>query len=518
MNRLQFTLLLLVVLVLPVRAAPGEELRMNLRQALERALLAAPEIREGRYGPPIAGTFVAEAQGEFDHLLSFSAAGSRIVRPTATFFDEGTRTKEQRFAGLISIGQKIRTGGSWSFGFQTNDFLTDNRFYVVRPQWSNALSFRVDQPLLRTAGTDYNLTTTRLAEAGERKARHIYAGVLNSTLAAVERAYWRLAFARADLEVKQKSVEVSEELLRISERRLDAGAGTRVDVVQADAGLAEREKELILSEAAAKQAQDRLRAFLYPFSDNPDRELTIIPIEKVGEPRDDAEGTLPNRLAMAFDHRPDLLALKEDLVAIGLQVIRAENEVLPRLDFFGSAGLAALEDDFFDSTGSIFSGKYTDWELGLALEIPIGNFAANARERRAVLERSRYIAAFDTLTNQVVLELRTVMRNVDTSRREIRATRRAKAAADAQFDAEVDRVKAEKSTNYRLLQTEQDRARARSQVLLALVAYRVSIVDLEAASGTYLAYRGLAAPLPATREEAEAETGEEADADKGEEQ
>ncbi len=503
MIRLRLVIPTLLLLLLTMRTARAEELRMSLRQALERALVSAPEIRQGRYGPPIAGTYVLEAKGEFDHLFSFSAAGGRTIRPSSTFFDDSDSTREQRFAGLLGLGQKIHTGGTWSVGFQTDDLLTNNQFYTIRPQWLNALTFRVEQPILRGAGNEYNLARMRIAEAGERRAGHMYAGVLNSTMAAVERAYWRLSFARADLKVKKKSVEVANELLRISRRRLEAGAGTRVEVVQADAGVAEREKELIISEAVAKQAQDRLRAYLYPFSENPERELTIIPIDTVEEPRDDAEGTLPDRLGAAFDYRPDLLALQEELDAAGLEVIRAENELLPRLNFFGSAGLAALEDDFFDSTSTLLTGRYAAWELGLSLEVPLGNFAAEARERRAVLERSRYIASFETMKNQVVLQLRTVMRNVDTTRRAIHATRRASAAADAQFEAEVDRVQAEKSTNYRLLQTEQDRARARSQELLALVGYRVALVDLEEASGTYLMARGLAAPPPFTKPDKE---------------
>ncbi len=505
MIQLRLAIPTLLLLLLPLRSARAEELRMTLRQALERALIAAPEIREGRYGPPIAGTFVLEAAGEFDHLFSFSAAGGRTIRPSSTFFDESDSTREQRFAGLLGLGQKIHTGGTWSFGFQTNDLLTNNRFYVIRPQWSNALTFRVEQPILRQAGSEYNLARTRIAEAGERRAGHVYAGVLNTTMAAVERAYWRLSFARADLLVKRKSVEVANELLRISRRRLDAGAGTRVEVVQADAGVAQREKELIISEAVARQAQDRLRSYLYPFSDDPERELSIIPVDTVEEPREDAEGTLADRLAAAFDYRPDLLSLKEELDAAGLQVVRAENELLPRLNFFGSGALAGLEDDFFDSTATALTGRFAAWELGISLEMPLGNFAAEARERRAVLERSRYIAAFETMKNRVVLELRTVMRNVDTTRREIYASRRASAAADAQFEAEVDRVKAEKSTNYRLLQTEQDRARARSQELLALVGYRVSLVDVEEASGTYLMARGLIAPPPVTKTDKEAD-------------
>lgn len=505
MNRLRIALPFLLFLLIPFRPAPAEELRMSLRQALERALTASPGIRQGRYGPPIAGTYVQEAEGEFDHLLSFRAASSRVKQPSSTSFEELESSTEQSFAGAMAFGAKIRTGATYEVRFQSNDFITDNRFFVVRPRWTNALVFRFEQPLLRGGWSEYNNSTQRIAEAGERKSQQVYAGLLNTTLSAVERAYWRLSFALSDLAVKRKSVEVAEELLRISQRRLDAGAGTRVDVVQADAGLAEREKELILAEAAASDAQDLLRSYLYPFSDAPERALSIVPLDKPKDPEEGTEGTLPVRLVQAFEHRPELLAVQDDLEAAGLQVVRTKNELLPQLNFFGSAAVTSLDDDFIGSTGGIADGEYHDWELGLSLEFPLGNIAAKARQRRALLERSRTIASFEALKNQVVLEMRIAMRQVDTTRRAIHATRRATAAALAQFDAEVDRVKAEKSTNYRLLETEQDLSRARSQEALALVAYQVALVDVEEATGTYLMARGLVAPPPIETPEPESD-------------
>jgi outer membrane protein len=500
-------LILPILLVLPLlgSVADAEEIRLTLRQALERALLAAPEIHEGRYGPPIAETFVLEARSEFDHLFTFRTAGGSSVIPSSSAYDGLDEIKEQTFSAGFGVNQKVRTGGVWGLEFQTDDFLTDSRFYTIRPQWRNALTFRVEQPLLRTAGTEYGDAPTRIAEAGQRSAEQSYRGLVNSVLAAVEKSYWTLVFQREDLAVRQQSLELSQELLRISRRRLDAGSGTRIDVVQADAGVAEREKELILANARVKDAQDALRAFLYPFSAEPEREVTLVPVEPVGEAEEGVEGTLPERIQTAFAFRPDLLALQEELEAAGLKVMRSEDDLLPRLDFFGSGALTSLDDNFPNATSDLFDGDFTRWEIGLSLELPLGNMAAEARNRRAMLERSRYIASFETMKNRVVLDVRVALRRVDTARQEIGATRRASAAAKAQFDAEVDRVRAEKSTNYRLLETEQDLSRAKSQELLASIGYRTALVNLEEATGTYLRARGLRLPSALTLHTPEAD-------------
>lgn len=475
-------------------ATSAEEVRMTLSDCLREALGSSTEIREGRHAPPIAETWIAEARSEFEHLLTFSASGGRSRSPVGTQLGGADVLEQQTFSGAVAVEQRLRTGGAWSFGFRSDDLLTNSRFFTVRPQWTNALTFSVSQPVLRGAGFAVNEARERIAEADYRGAQAAYLDVLNRTLAAVERAYWSLVGLRADLDVKRRSLEVAEELLRISRRRLEAGAGIRVEVVQAEAGVARREKELIAAEQLVQNAEDALRAFVFPFSDDPERDVSIVPVDPVDPPPPAVGADVPARLSTAFLCRPDVLAARETLEAAGIRVVQSESELLPRLDLVGTVGLSGLKDDFFDSTSKVLSGDFPAWEVGLALEIPLGNLGARARHRRSLLERSRAAAQFESLENRVVVEIRAAVRGIETARREIEATRRAVAAAEAQFEAEQDRVRAEKSTNYQLLEVEEDLAAARSQAILALVTYRNALVDLEEATGTFLARRELAPP------------------------
>jgi len=201
--------------------------------------------------------------------------------------------------------------------------------------------------------------------------------------------------------------------------------------------------------------------------------------------------TPADRIRTAFENRPDVLAAKQALEASGIRVVQTENGLLPKLDVFGTYGYSGIESKFVRSVDELTSFDFPAWEVGLAFEFPIGNRAAQSRHRRATLERSRTIAGFESLQNQVVMEVRRALRNLETTRREIGATRKARLAAEAQFEAEVDRVKADQSTPYQLLEVEDDLATAQSQELLAQVAYHIASVDLEIATGTYLEVRRL---------------------------
>ena len=494
-----------IAFFLSTASVSAEELQLSLAECLERALSSSLEIREGRFRPAIAETSVTEAEAEFDYLLSFRVAGGRAHVPVGSALAGATELLQQTFAAETAFGRKLLSGGTVALGYSTDDLLTNSSFYTVRPQWTNALSFRVDHPILRGAGEEVNSATTRIAMTDLAGASHDYRGIVQQTLTAVERAYWNLVFLRDDLDVKRRSLEVARELLRVSDKRLAAGAGTRVEVIQAQAGEAAREKELILADHFVRNAEDGLRAYLFPFTETPDREIRIIPRDRATAPSGPpAPIDVKERIRTAFEHRPDLLAVRERLEADGIRVVRAENELLPRLDFFGSVGLSELNDDFFDSSRKLLRADFPAWTIGISLELPIGNRAARARHSRALLERARSIAAYESIRNRAVIEVRAAVRGVDTAHREIVATRRAVEAAEAQFRAEEDRVAADKSTNYQLLQVEQDLTTAKSQELLARVGLRRALVDLEEATGTYLSARGLVAPAAAVAESPEA--------------
>lgn len=486
---------LLLTFIFPALAA-ADERRLTLEQCLLEAVGNALEIREGSYAPGIARTRVDEADSDFDHLLSFRTSGGLAVAPSGSILAGADQVREQSFGFDARLQKRVRWGGSYAVAFTTSDLLTNNSFFTVRPQWRNQLSLNVTHPLLRTSGYDYNRAQTLIAEAGVRGAEQEYLAVLNSTLATVERLYWNLVFLREDLEVKRYSKKVAEELLRISRRRLEHGAGTRIELVQAQAGVAEREKELILAEFRVENGIDLLRSFVYPFGTSDAAEIVIVPADPVAISGAIRSPKLTDKLRAAFESRPDVLAYRERLEEAGIRVLQADNELLPKLDLFGTIGLTGLKENFFRSTGDIFQADYTAWEIGISLEFPLGNRAAEARYRRAILTRSRLAAGFETLKNRVTVEVRNTVRLVDTVIKEISAARRATAAAQAQFDAEKDRLEADKSTNYQLLQTEEDLSRARSQEILALVALRLALVDVEEVAGTFLAARGLAAPRP----------------------
>jgi outer membrane protein TolC len=77
----------------------------------------------------------------------------------------------------------------------------------------------------------------------------------------VKNACWDLSFAIASLTVQQQSLQLARESLRNNRTRVEVGTMAPIDIVEAEAEVANREA-VILAEAAISQAQDRLRALI----------------------------------------------------------------------------------------------------------------------------------------------------------------------------------------------------------------------------------------------------------------
>ena len=82
------------------------------------------------------------------------------------------------------------------------------------------------------------------------------------TVAAVKQSYWTLKASIANVTVNQRSLELAEELARQNKIRVEAGQIPPLDLVQAEAEVAQRRENLIRANTTAEDAEDRLRRLI----------------------------------------------------------------------------------------------------------------------------------------------------------------------------------------------------------------------------------------------------------------
>jgi HAE1 family hydrophobic/amphiphilic exporter-1 len=92
--------------------------------------------------------------------------------------------------------------------------------------------------------------------------------------------------------------------------------------------------------------------------------------------------------------------------------------------------------------------------------------------------------------------VRTAVRAIDTAAKEITASRTAREAAEQNLDAERKRYENGMTTNFQVLQIQQQLSDARARELQALVGYNKAIAEYHRAIGDLLEVRSISIDEP----------------------
>src|SRR5207248_1394347 len=223
------------------------------------------------------------------------------------------------------------------------------------------------------------------------------------TVAAVKQAYWTLKASLANVTVQQRSLELAQELARQNKIRVDAGQIPPLDLVQAQAEVAQRRENLIRANTTFEDAEDRLRRLIMNPEDTSFWQMRLDPTE---EPTaHDAAPDLDAVVAKALNERYDLARAGRDLENANTNVEFLTNQNLPDVrvetsyrgnglggtQFLRTGGFPGVvtgtqNRSFGDTLGQAFTPDYPTWSFGVTVNYPLGRSYEQASLARAKVE------------------------------------------------------------------------------------------------------------------------------------
>lgn len=213
------------------------------------------------------------------------------------------------------------------------------------------------------------LGSVALARKSEEAARlEDLEAVRLSVSAELAEAYFDAVEQRKQLKLLQNQIDTDKELLELTELRFTGGLTAAVDVWQQSSQLAETESLIPPTEAILRVSENRLDVLIGQAPDAVDRVgdgddfVAIDELPFLGVPSD------------LLLNRPDLRALRQELVAADAQIGQAIAERLPRVMLDG----AFLYEDGLDLSGPV------GFVLGSLVQ-PLIDWGA----RKAAVERNR---------------------------------------------------------------------------------------------------------------------------------
>ena len=286
--------------------------------------------------------------------------------------------------------------------------------------------------------------------------------------------------------MKQRALSVAQRLLEINKVKVETGVFAPIEIVAAESGVATRETEVIVAENAIKDNADALRRLIMPFQKADDWDVIIDPVDDVSSDRFDIP-RLDECIRIALEERPDLTEARIGLRSRDVAVAVADNETMPKLDLVGSASVTGLSESYGDSITDSFSNEGAEtWTVGFNLEVPLGNRAARSRLARSRLQRDQALLSYRDLQLSAIEEVRRAHRSVLIAEKTIDARRKEMELKREELKNEQIKLESKVTTNFQVLEVASDLASRESDMVRALVDYRISLADLARAMGSSL--------------------------------
>ena len=399
-----------------------QEVFITLREALESTIENNLLGQNARLAQGISETRIVQAQAAFDAVFFSDFNFTRLQQPQvvpviAAFGQDLTTSVRDVKQWNVETGlrNQLTSGGaievSTSVGY--DDIAdADGISYSPDPAWSSAITLGLTQPLLRGFGSEVALSELRLARNAARASTEDLREQLLVLISNVETAYWQLVLARQKLAAAEWLLEVGIEIRDVlaKRRNIDATAANYADAV---ATVERRRGDLIVAQRDIRYSSDALKVIMNDPGLPLGEETLVAPADWMTD--EPMRYNLGEAIAIAIDRSPVVrraLLLIDD-ASIGLDV--ADNGRLPQLDLSGQVRWNGLESGVSSSYENMVDGGLVDYLLGLQFSQAIGNQAAEAVYRRARLERSSTVVAYQRSIQQAVLRVKNALRDVRTS-------------------------------------------------------------------------------------------------------
>ncbi len=473
-------------------------IQLTLEDAVRRAVENNPDLAIVRLGTEVEAARVGESYGVFAPVLSTVFGRSSNVTPPSNFLlgDRGVDVND--WFSSTGVSQRLPWGGaSWSLSWDASRTTTNNPISSFDPALQSGVQIAFSQPLLKNRTIDEARQQYVIARRNQSSSELRFRESAVQTVAAVKQAYWTLKASIANVAVQQRSLELAQELARENRVRVDAGQIPPLDLVQAEAEVAQRRENLIRANTTAEDAEDRLRRLVMDPADAAFWQKRLDPVEEPTgrRPFPDVDAAV----AGAYKQRYDLARAANDLENARTSVEFLSNQKLPDVRFetsyrgSGLAGTQFLRSGDFpgvvtgtrrrnlgDAIGQVFTPDYPTWSAGVTVSYPIGRTYEEASLARAEVERRQVAQRIASLQLQAAETIRRAGRQVRSTAERVDAAQAGATLAEQRLESEQRRYEVGLSTTFLVTQAQRDLLEAQVNLLQTRLDYESSLINFEA--------------------------------------
>jgi outer membrane protein len=488
-----------------------------------------------------AGTngLVSSTLGQGPNITSFDPVITGTLQE-----DHFSQVSSSLFNGVPILAQNTGTvnfaytqGFNWGTNLQVsfnNSRVTSNvPFNTYSPVINSSLKVQVTQHLLQGFGFPANARFIHIAKNNRELSDVAFRLQIITSVDQIENLYWDLVYAYENARVQNESLAFAQKTLSDTKKQVDIGSLAPIEVVRAQSTVAQ-DQQLVTTAQTNLQLEQLLmkNALTRTLKDPTLATAEVIPTSTISVPPQEEVAPTEDLINDALRHRAELVESRIDLNSREYSNKAVRSALLPTLDLFAyyaGSGLGGaqspanlcsnqsqeqLELGFCAGTGTnpvtggpeippvapisigstwndVVNSTAPDKGLGLQLNIPIRNRAAQSLQIRSELEYRQAQMRLQQIENQVGIEVRNAQYAVQQNRASVDSAKAAVELARQSLDAEQKKYQFGTSTATLVLQYQSQLATAESTLVNADVAYEKSRVELDRATGSVLDHAGI---------------------------
>ncbi|HUA14032.1 MAG TPA: TolC family protein [Verrucomicrobiae bacterium] len=475
------------------------KLRLSLREAVVLTLENNSLVRVQETQVEFSRFSLLGAHSPFDPLLTSSySINSTTAAPVSTLQGTGglnVNVESTTQFAQFNYSQTFESGTNLQVGMTSNNNFTNNSFYLLNPYITSALTFQFTQPLLRNGWLFPNRAPLIIARRNLEQSKASFAAEVSNNILQAANQYWAVVEAQGSLDVAKRSLDAAEQSYKRDKRALELGALPPLDIYRSESEVASRRVQVIQSEYALKQAEDTLRMTIGadqdPYYEALDLDLTETP-EPAGELR-----TIDNATALqeALLKRPEFQVTSAALAIDDARIRLAHNHLMPELDlnaYYTSNGVGGTQFNAMgnkttsSSIGQLMGFNYPTYQAQISLSLPIRNRSAQAELGNALVSRRSDLYNERQWREQVALDVRNAVHQLEESKLSIAAGKEAVDLAKKNTAAEQRKYELGQGTIFLVLEAQTELATAEQSLLQAEIGYQLAVAGLDHATGQLL--------------------------------
>ncbi|MBC7473902.1 MAG: TolC family protein [Candidatus Sericytochromatia bacterium] len=466
---------------LPVRAEE-KPIHLSLQDCLDLALKNNLDLKIERYNPETAKIELNRIYDEFGLIIGFKPSIQNSVSSSSNSFISGSNVlKDFSQSYDLYATKKLLTNGQASIQFQNGIDNTNSTRVDLNPAITPKFSLNFQQPILRNAFNGYRRIS--IAKNDNLNANLRLKSKAIDLVGQVQQAYWNIVLNKERLKVLEDSLSLNKELLRINIEKEKAGFLAKVDLLTTESSIASKEEGLLQGRKALEDSEDILKKLLNPNSTfNWDMSIKTDKIPEIKAMSTDFNDSYNISLA----NRPDYQSSLIDNQSLMVQTEIAKQNKLPDLTFNGSAGLNGLDSNYFSALGKLFSFNAYFLSIGLNFEIPVIGNVYDDDYQKSLLNQEKQKLTIQNYQQRLISEVRNSIRSLNTNQKRIVANKKTIQLTSEQVKAETEKLNLGLSTNYQVLQFQNDLQNANLNELNSRIDYLKSLDALSQVEGINL--------------------------------